>query len=72
MAFLLKIDNMLFFLSNQICKNTKLDICSKNGNKNTFQDSFFTILVEVFSNHNLAENIFFMNDTVNRTEDYGR
>ena len=63
---------MFFSLSNQMCKNRKLDIYSKNGNKNTFQDSYFTILVEVFSNDNLVENTFFTIDTVNRTEDYGR
>ena len=34
-------------------------------------DWYFTILVEVFTNHILAENIFHKSFGVNRTQDYG-
>ena len=34
-------------------------------------DSYFTILVEVFTNHIWAENIFHESYRVNRTQDYG-
>ena len=37
----------------------------------TARDSYFTILVEVFTNHILAENTYFTNNKVNRTQDYG-
>ena len=35
------------------------------------RDSYFTILVEVFPNHILVENIFHESYRVNRTQDYG-
>ena len=37
----------------------------------TIRDSYFMILVEVFTNHILAENIFYESYRVNRTQDYG-
>ena len=36
----------------------------------TTRDSYFTILVEVFTNHISAENIFHESYRVNRTQDY--
>ena len=35
------------------------------------QDSIFTVLVEVFKNHILAENTFYKSYRVNRTQEYG-
>ena len=35
------------------------------------RNSYFTILVEVFPNHILVENIFHESCRVNRTQDYG-
>ena len=36
----------------------------------TARDLYFTILVEVFTNHILAENMFHESCRVNRTQDY--
>ena len=34
------------------------------------RDSYFTILVEVFTNHILTKNTFHESDIMNRTQDY--
>ena len=36
----------------------------------TARDSYFKILVQVFTNHILAKNIFYESYRVNRTQDY--
>ena len=36
----------------------------------TTRDSYFKILVQVFTNHILAKNIFYESYRVNRTQDY--
>ena len=35
------------------------------------RDSYFTTLVEVFTNHILAKSTYFTNLIANRTQDYG-
>ena len=43
----------------------------RSGLDLTTRDSHFTILVQVFTNHILAKNIFYESYRVNRTQDYG-
>ena len=66
------IHNMLMItFETRKCHSKKKLSCIVSGFDLMICDWYFTILVEVFTNHILAENIFHKSFRVNRTQDYG-
>ena len=62
LACLIQIWVPKFFLPGFTSSSTGFDL--------TTHDSYFTILVEVFMNHILAENTYFTNDVERTEQDY--
>ena len=69
--FLKKLKCITKKLSGFMKYEKKLNTVRRTGFDLTTYDSYFMILVQVFTNHTLAENIFHESFSVNRTHDNG-